>query len=294
MSNYATNQDFFDYLKSKKENKTEKPVKTQNFDLKNYLNIKLGKDESMKKIVIRLLPISKDNMTNFVEVYTHMVKIDGKWKSFICLEKTEQIDHEKLGNKCPFCELNQQFWVEWRNADNETKKKVYQTKANEYQANQSIICRLIERGKEEDGPKFWKFNVSKKGDGPMDAIQDLAMSRAENGIDIFDLENGYDLEITVKKQKKSNGDEQTIISSIFDKVKRPLSENKEIFDSWVNDEKEWNDVFTAKPYEYMDLMLNNKTPWFDKQTQKWIEKPSNQIIPTNTGQSTNKEDDVPF
>lgn len=291
--NYS-NQDFFAYLRESKTKKNHEETKSVKFDLKNYLSTKLEKNEATKNLVVRFLPISSDCESNFIDVHTHMVKIDGKWKSFICLEKTEKIDHEKFGNKCPFCEANQAFWAEWRATDNEVKKKVFMQKANEYQATQTIICRVIERGKEEDGPKFWKFNVSRKGDGIMDKIEDLVSMRAEDGIDIFDIENGYDLQISIKKQKKTNGDEQTVISSITDKRKCKLSEDKELVEKWINDEKKWNEVFVAKSYEYCTIVLDGKTPWFDKEKNIWVPKESeNEKIANAKSDSDTKQNKKP-
>ena len=77
------------------------------FDAKNYLNIKLDKGQAQKELRIRLLPVDKNTNTPFKTIFTHTVRVPKEvspngWKSYVCLCKTEDIDHEKLGKKCPF------------------------------------------------------------------------------------------------------------------------------------------------------------------------------------------------
>ena len=42
--------------------------------------------------------------------------------------------------------------------------------------------------------------------------------------------------------------------------------------AWIYDSKKWQDVFTCKPYEYLSLVSQMKTPWFDKANNIWIDK----------------------
>ena len=42
--------------------------------------------------------------------------------------------------------------------------------------------------------------------------------------------------------------------------------------TWIYDSKKWQDVFTCKPYEYLSLVSQMKTPWFDKANNIWIDK----------------------
>ena len=41
---------------------------------------------------------------------------------------------------------------------------------------------------------------------------------------------------------------------------------------WIYDSKKWQDVFTCKPYEYLALVSQMKTPWFDKANNIWVDK----------------------
>ena len=38
---------------------------------------------------------------------------------------------------------------------------------------------------------------------------------------------------------------------------------------WVNDEKKWSDVFVAKPYDYLSLIIDKKVPFYDKANGVW-------------------------
>ena len=41
---------------------------------------------------------------------------------------------------------------------------------------------------------------------------------------------------------------------------------------WIYDEKKWQDVFSTKPYEYLSLISQMKTPWYDREKGKWVDK----------------------
>ena len=51
-----------------------------------------------------------------------------------------------------------------------------------------------------------------------------------------------------------------------------MSEDIELRNKWVNDEKVWSDVFVAKPYDYLKLILDGEIPWFDNKINKWVKK----------------------
>ena len=105
--------------------------KTKSFDEKNYLNVRLADGETQKTITIRLLPMDLETGNPFVKIYMHNVRVPKEvsksgYKSYICLAKNSVIDHEKYGNKCPFCELNQNAYQESLKVTDEIKKKNFQ------------------------------------------------------------------------------------------------------------------------------------------------------------------------
>lgn len=270
-------------------------VKTNNFDVKNYLNVKLKPGEVSKEITIRLLPIDKDSNTPFRKIKMHPIKIDGVgWKNYVCLSKTDDIDHEKFGKKCPFCELNQKAYQASLAETDPIEKKRWQRISIDNIPNDVVVVRCIERGAEEDGPKFWKFNLHKKKDDPYHVMLDLYNTRKkededdgiENPINIFDIYEGKDLivKITAELDEQGKSTGKTSVT-IKDKSRvTPLSNSKEQMEAWINDPKTWKDVFVAKPYDYLSIIINGKVPYFDREQNKWVER-----VDYNTENSAQEE-----
>lgn len=259
-------------------NSNEKKINT--FDAKNYLNTRLGKGETEKTITIRLLPMDLETGNPFAIVHTHNVKVpqdlveSGKkpFKSYICLAKNSDIDHEKFGTKCPFCELNQKAY---KASQEETDPFLVKSLKETSLANKSkisVIVRCIERGKENEGVKFWKFNLRDDKTDPYNQIIKLVNLRKENAEkrgrveNILDIYNGRDLTVTFTNSSTSA---PTIVD---DGDRTPLSENEEQMKKWIYDSKKWQDVFTCKPYEYLNLVAQMKTPWFDRTKNIWVDK----------------------
>jgi len=256
-------------------NTANKPV----FDMRHYLNVKLGPGETKRTLTIRLLPISKDSSDCFASVYTHDVKVPkdivgpGKkpYKSFICLRKNHNIDHEKYGERCPYCELNSAAYAEADNEQDPEKKKMLREISWNSRAKEHAIIRCIERGREDEGVKFWKFAIRKDQTDPYHVLCNLYNTHLEGGRrrgieeNIFDLYNGRDLIITV-----TEGTSAPMI--MVDSYPSPLSENDGQILEWVNDPKTWHDVFPCKPYEYLSVTSQMKIPWFDKRNGVWVDK----------------------
>lgn len=265
--------------------KTEKL--TNGFDKKNYLNVKLNPGQKSKELKIRLLPIDKESNTPFKKIKMHTLKVDKQisssgWKSYVCLSKTDDIDHEALGHKCPFCELNYAAYKKSTETTDPVEKKRWQDISLSNVAQDVVIVRCIERGAEEDGPKFWKFNIHKKQDDPYNVLLNLYKTRKKESeeygdeapMNIFDLYEGKDLIITIKAEVDENGKTINKTSVTITDCGRctPLSKNQDEIDKWVNDEKKWSDVFVAKPYEYLSIILDGKMPYYDKETNTWVER----------------------
>jgi hypothetical protein len=270
------------------------------FDAKNYLNVKLGANENEKELKIRLLPVDKDTNSPFKTIYMHTIKVapelaSSGWKSYVCLKHTDDINHDELGDKCPFCEMNKIAYDKMKKAEAEENdvererwKKI--SLANRY--SEVCIIRCIERGAEEDGPKFWKFNVRSDGKDPKSIIKALWKMRKQESIEeakeenggelpddfvpenILDLETGRDLKVTISRvfDKDGRPTNKTSVSIIDYGKNKPISRYEEEVDEWVSDKKVWSDVFVAKPYEYLSIILDGEVPFFDKQNKKWVSK----------------------
>ena len=257
---------------------SEKKVGT--FDAKNYLNTRLSDGEEEKTITIRLLPMDLETGNPFVIVHTHNVKVPGTmvkngekpYKSYICLAKNPGINHEKYGSKCPFCEINSEAYNESTKTTDPQLKKNYQEISIANLSREAVICRCIERGKEDEGVKFWKFNLRADKTDPYNQIIKLANLRMDEAKrkgkinNILDIYDGRDLNITITAEGTSA---PTVVD---DSDRSPLSENEELMKKWIFDSKKWQDVFTCKPYEYLSLVSQMKTPWFDKANGVWVDK----------------------
>jgi hypothetical protein len=268
----------FDSLVVEGQKTTDK--KTSAFDAKNYLNTRLEKGETEKSLTIRLLPMDLTTGNPFAIVHTHNVKVpqslvkpgEKPYKTYICLAKNADIDHEKFGTKCPFCEINQKAYKESENTTDPQVKKNWQEISLANLSKEAVICRCIERGKEDEGVKFWKFNLRHDKTDPYHQILKLVNLRRDAAEkkgkveNILDIYNGRDLTITITEGFTSA---PTIVD---DSDRSPLSESEETMTKWIYDTKKWQDVFTCKPYEYLSLVSQMKTPWFDRANGVWIEK----------------------
>ena len=252
--------------------------KTKTFDEKNYLNVRLdeAKGEKTKTLTIRLLPMDLQTGNPFVKVYMHNVRVpkevsSSTWKSYICLAKNKDIDHEHYGNKCPFCELNQNAYQESVKEQDPIKKKNFQDISIANKAREAVIVRCIERGKENEGVKFWKFNIRNDKTDPYNTILNLYQLRKEEGeragqtLNILDIYNGRDLNVTITE---GNSAPQILDASLS----TPLSKDEEQMKSWIYDTKKWQDVFSTKPYEYLSLISQMKIPWYDRDKGMWVDK----------------------
>ena len=268
---------------------TKPVVKNTTFDAKNYLNVRLDveKHEFSKELKIRLLPIDGSSSTPFKRIKMHNIRVPKEisqsgFKSYVCLEKVEDIDHEKYGNKCPFCEMNREAYKKFSEADNDVDKGRYKEISLANMPNDVGIIRCIERGHEEDGPKFWKFNIRQDKTDPLNVIKKLFATRlqesreeGEEDLNILDLDEGKDLKVTINAVIDKNTGKPTNKTSVeivdYGKVK-PLTDDPELRDKWVNDPKVWSDVFVPKTYDYLSILLDGGIPWFDRATNKWVPK----------------------
>ena len=254
-----------------------KTKKTQ-FDTKNYLQARLGEKETSKTLTIRLLPITSDSNTAFQKIHMHTVRVNKEispngWKAFVCPTRNK-VDGKFMGDKCPFCEISAKAKELKNQALDEPTKKKYGDVEFLNKAKDMWIVRCIERGHEEDGVKFWLFPDNRQGKGVFDQIRNLAKVRSEaaaakgNNYSIYDVNNGLDLIITLTK----GADGKTTTLILDSGIPSPITEDYELGESWINDEKKWYEVYTVKPYDYMAIVAEGKVPVFNKELNKYVSK----------------------
>ena len=76
--------------------------------------------------------------------------------------------------------------------------------------------------------------------------------------DITDTEKGRDLIVELTKAKTPSGIEYTVVQTIMYDDPTPLSEDTDLMNQWTNDETTWSDVYSKKPVEYLEAMLEEK------------------------------------
>lgn len=258
--------------------------KNSKFDAKNYLNTQLQNGENEKVLKIRLLTIDKDSNTPFKHIFRHNLTVNKQvsstgHKNYICLHKTHN-------EKCPICEDRIFAYSQFEKLHKEGKieeANQWKMKSVKLIPNEAGIIRCIERGHEEDGPKFWAYNLRSDKLDPENQILELFKNKKEDCIEqnlpvenILDLYTGYDLKVIIKRVFTKDGratNKKTIQITLYGNSK-PVTENKELLNKWVNDEKKWSDVFTTKPYDYLKIVKDGKIPWFNNKENKWVEKDS--------------------
>ena len=285
-------------------------VATSTYDSKNYLNVKLENGEDEKKIFIRVITIDKDSDSPFQHVHMHTVGVpkeisESGYKSYVCLNRTHGKYTEKLGTSCPFCEERKNAYekfVEYKEKGETKLSNEWKTRSLSMIPNEVSIIRCIERGKESEGVKFWKFNLRSDEMDPEHQIKKLFNDKKEECemegkpiLNILDIDEGYDLKVTIKRRydKEGKPTNKTITTvSLFGSPK-PLTEDQELRDKWINDAKIWSDVFVAKPYDYLKVILDGDTPWFDRENNRWVKKISlEEFKKMKEEEKTNKEDEV--
>lgn len=283
--NFGVNIDAEAVMRQYEEEQTT-PIKSRKtvFDTKNYLNARLGEKQESKTLTIRLLPFSPEGGSPFYKVHMHTVRVNREvsasgWKTFVCPTKNKK-DGKPMGDRCPFCELSSKAReLKFKSLDEPTKKK-YGDIEFLNRVKEMWIVRCIERGHEEDGVKFWLFSSSKKKDGVYDKIMNLANQRAAsaakkgNKYSIFDLNNGMDLIITLTR----TSDNKTSIQVIDEGMPSPLTEDFELGMKWINDEKKWDEVYTVKPYDYMEIIASGGVPFYNKEIGKYLDKEESEKI----------------
>ena len=229
------------------EKKTEKV-----YDLKNYFNtyIKDGINSATKEI--RILP-SHDG-SPFVEVHGHKVQIEGEWKTFACLK------HQK-GEPCPFCEAREELLATGKESDKELAKK--------YAARKMYVVKVIDRENEEWGVKFWRFNHDYRKEGIFDKIHGVLTALKTNK-DITNPQTGRDLSISIQR----NQNKIPVVSAIVALDSGPLSEDAELAEKWLNDTRTWEDVYSVRSYDYLEIIVKGGIPVWDKDDKKFVDKES--------------------
>lgn len=258
---------------SEQEKKSTFTKKKVEYDAKHYLDTILPNGVQEKSLTVRLLPFSPEGGLPFHKIWVHTVRVNKEfassgWKQFICP------NHNGYGKPCPFCEMQEKTKELLKNETDEAKRKQLSNIEFANRAREFWVVRCIDRDHEEDGVKFWTFPHSKKNDGIYDKIMNVCRKRKESAerkgkiMNIFSLENGKDLEITIRKD--SNG--KNVYNIVDSDETSPLSEDVELANSWIENTMKWDDVYVIKPYDFLSIALEMKIPIYDKEQGCYVAK----------------------
>jgi hypothetical protein len=89
--------------------------------------------------------------------------------------------------------------------------------------------------------------------------------RSGVNLNIIDIYNGVDLTVKITEGNSA----PTITDG---RIQCPVSRDSAQLQEWLYDKKTWQEVFTAKTYEYLKLVSAMKIPWKDKESGLWVDK----------------------
>jgi hypothetical protein len=221
--------------------------KTSNvFNEDNYFGTFLPKGINSAQKQIRIVEPEGAEESPFLEIFGHKKKVDGKWRTFICPK------HEK-GEKCPFCEAREILLAE---GSAESRKE-----SNQFSAKKMYVAKVIDREFPDHGVKFWRFNHHYKNAGTFDKIN-AANGTLPKGEDPVSSESGRDMIISVTR----DGDISVVTGINYNMSQTPLSSDSQQMADWrtSSNEKTWEDVYSVKPYEYLEIIVRGGIPMWEK------------------------------
>jgi hypothetical protein len=237
------------YEQSQKSSTTSNKM-SQDERMKKYFAALLKDNEKQGQKRLRILPTS-DGSSPFKEVWFHEIQVDGKWQKFYDPGKNDN-------ERSPLSEVYEELMSTGRDADKELAKQ--------YKPRKFYIVKLIDRDNEQDGVKFWRFKHNYKNEGILDKL--IPIFRAKG--DVTDPAKGRDIILEMTKAKTPKGAAYTVIQTIMYDDPAPIHEDKEIADSWVNDELTWADVYSKKPVEYLEAIAKGETPRWDSEKGGYV------------------------
>lgn len=234
------------------QSKRASQTQFESTDLTKYFTIALAQGISRGEKTFRMLPPKPDQMV-FSEVWFHSIKVDGKQRKLYDPGKNE-------GKPSPLTDVYNLL-----KASNDPADKAL---SRSYRPRLFYVIKGVEREKEHEGVKFWRFPHDEKGGGIFDLISPIFKKFG----DITDATTGRDLSITLAKVKNPKGGEYTAISSILPNDPAPLSTNAQLMKQWLEDGLTWENVYKKYDTEYLFIIAEGNTPTWSEAENKWVAK----------------------
>ncbi len=211
--------------------------------MKKYFALILDDKSNSGTRRVRILP-TKDGSSPFKEAWYHEIQVGGKWQKFYDPGKNDN-------ERSPLNEVYEELMLTGKESDKELAKQ--------YKSRKFYIVKVIDRDREEDGVKFWRFKHNYKNEGILDKIIPIWRNKG----DITDPDKGRDLIIELTKQKTPKGAAYTTVSTIMYDDPTPIHEDAKLMKEWVDDEMTWLDVYSKKPVEYLEAIARGEVPRWD-------------------------------
>jgi hypothetical protein len=257
------------YEKSKQASGGSQSKMSQDERMKKYFALILEDKEKTGSRKIRILP-TPDGSSPFKEAWYHEIQVGGKWQKFYDPGKNDN-------ERSPLNEVYEELISTGKESDKELAKQ--------YRSRKFYIVKLIDRDREEDGPKFWRFKHNYKNEGILDKIIPIWRNKG----DVTDSEKGRDLILELTKAKTPKGKEYTVIQTIMYDDPAPLHEDEETKKSWSNDELTWRDVYSKKPVEYLEAIARGETPKWSTELGKYTYGDSTESVESFGGTKAKTE-----
>jgi len=223
---------------------------SQDERMKKYFTTILQKNEKTGQRRVRILP-TPDGSSPFKEVWYHELQVNGQWVKLYDPGKND-------GERSPLNEVYEELVSTGKASDKEL--------ARQYRSRKFYIVKVVDRDREEDGVKFWRFKDNYKQEGILDKIIPIWRQKG----DVTDPQKGRDLIIELTKAKTPAGKEYTITQTIMYDDPSPLHEDASIMKEWMEDELTWSDVYSKKPVEYLEAVSRGETPVWDSEAKKYV------------------------
>jgi hypothetical protein len=242
-------------------------------DLRKYFTLALPESKNSGEMVFRIMPISIDEngVPKWYETAKfHNLKIGKKWSKLY--------DPEQDGEESP---LNVAYRSLMKSGEKEDK-----TLAISYKSRDFYIVRGIDRSKEHEGVKFWRFPKPNDGSGIMDKITPMIKRLNEKNPGSGAFYNpsaaGRDLVINVVRDLSKG---YTKVSQIMFDEPSALSNDENLANEWLNDATTWRDLYKKKSLEYLEIVAQGGEPVWDGEAKKFVAKADDYQVQTYSAPS---------
>jgi hypothetical protein len=240
-------------LNETKEKLTKKKFEKKEVDLTKYFSLNLGQNEKTGTKIFRILPDQENPLKFAKEVYFHYIQVGKEWKKLYDPSQNRTI-------KDAISPLN-----DARDALNAHPDKEVKKQAMKYRPKLFYIIRGIERGKEHEGIKFWRFPAVSDGSGIMDKIESLIgiYNQAAPGAGAFwNPIAGRDLIISLGKDEQRGF---TKVANMIVSDPKPLHSDGAQSTAWLTDPIKWEDVYKKFSTDYLTVVADGGVPTWSKE-----------------------------